>query len=172
MKFSEAWLREWVNPAVTTEQLVEQLTMAGLEVDSVTPVAPNLSGIVVGEVQSVEKHPDADKLTVCGVNIGTKESLQIVCGASNVRAGMLVPVAVVGTRMPGGQEIKKAKLRGIESSGMLCSASELELSETAAGLMELPQDATPGTPLKDYLQLDDLSIFVSNARCLAHNSQE
>ena len=160
MKFSEAWLREWVNPAVTTEQLVEQLTMAGLEVDNVTSVAPNLSGIVVGEVLSVAKHPDADKLTVCGVSIGTKETLQIVCGAPNVRTGMFAPVAVVGARMPGGREIKRAKLRGVESSGMLCSASELGLAENSAGLMELPHDGTPGTPLKDYLLLDDHSIEV------------
>ena len=160
MKFSEAWLREWVNPDLTTEQLAEQLTMAGLEVDSIEPAAAEFSAIVVAEVISVESHPDADKLRVCQVSAGESEPLQIVCGAPNVRAGMKAPLAMVGGRMPGGMKIKKAKLRGMPSNGMLCSANELGLSSDHDGLMDLPSDAPVGTDLRDYLMLDDTVIEI------------
>lgn len=160
MKFSEQWLREWVSPPVSIEQLVEQLTMAGLEVDSVEPAAPPFSGIVVGEVLTIEPHPDADKLRVCRVAVGLPEPLQIVCGAANVRVGMHVPAALVGATLPGGLAIKKAKLRGIESSGMLCSAKELGIAEEAEGLLELPVTAIPGTDVRTLLKLDDRSIEV------------
>ncbi|HHH44915.1 MAG TPA: phenylalanine--tRNA ligase subunit beta [Gammaproteobacteria bacterium] len=160
MKFSEAWLREWVNPALDTQQLAEQLTMAGLEVDAVEPAAESFSGVVVAEVLSVEAHPDADKLRVCQVAAGDTDPLQIVCGAPNVRAGMKAPLATVGGRMPGDMKIKKAKLRGVPSHGMLCSARELGLSEEHEGLMELPADAPVGRDLRDYLALDDMTIEI------------
>jgi phenylalanyl-tRNA synthetase beta chain len=158
MKFSEQWLREWVNPSVSTEELCHQLTMAGLEVDAVEPVAAVFSGVVVGEVLAVAPHPDADKLRVTQVNVGEAEPVQIVCGAANVRAGLRVACAVVGARLPGDFNIKKAKLRGVPSNGMLCSASELGLAESSAGLLELPADAPVGENFRDYLQLDDVSI--------------
>ena len=160
MKFSEAWLREWVNPGLDTQQLAEQLTMAGLEVDAVEPAAAEFSGVIVAEVLSVETHPDADKLRVCQVAAGEDEALQIVCGAPNVRAGMKAPLATVGGRMPGDMKIKKAKLRGVPSHGMLCSARELGLSDEHQGLMELPVDAPVGHDLRDYLTLDDVTIEV------------
>ena len=160
MKFSEAWLREWVNPDLSTEQLAEQLTMAGLEVDSIEPAAADFSGVCIAEVLSVEAHPDADKLRVCQVSVGVDEPLQIVCGAPNVRAGMKAPLATVGGRMPGDMKIKKAKLRGVVSHGMLCSARELGLSEDHQGLMNLPADAPVGEDLRFYLQLDDTVIEV------------
>ena len=158
MKFSEQWLREWVSPSVTTEELCHQLTMAGLEVDAVEPVAGKFEGVVVGEVVKVEPHPDADKLRVTQVNIGQDELLTIVCGAANVREGMRVPTAVVGARLPGDFKIKKAKLRGVPSFGMLCSESEIGLAESASGLMELPADAPIGEDLRAYLKLDDVTI--------------
>ncbi len=158
MKFSEHWLREWVNPAISTEQLSAQLTMAGLEVDAIEPVAPVFSKIVVGEVLEVVQHPDAERLKVCQVNIGEAQPLQIVCGAANVHAGLRVPAALVGAQLPGGLEIKRAKLRGVESFGMLCSAKELGLAESSTGLMVLPPDAKPGADVRACLQLDDVSI--------------
>lgn len=158
MKFSEQWLREWVNPSVSTGELCHQLTMAGLEVDAVEPVAAAFSGVVVAEVLSVEPHPDADKLRVTQVNVGEAEPVQIVCGAANVRAGLRVACAVVGAQLPGDFKIKKAKLRGVPSNGMLCSASELGLAESSSGLMELPADAPVGENFRDYLQLDDVTI--------------
>ncbi|MEJ2516173.1 MAG: phenylalanine--tRNA ligase subunit beta [Gammaproteobacteria bacterium] len=159
MKFSERWLREWVNPPVDTAGLVQQLTMAGLEVDGYQPAAGAFSGVVVGRVEAVEPHPDADKLTVCKVNAGG-DALSIVCGAPNVRAGMLAPLARVGGELPGGMKIRKARLRGVESQGMLCSARELGLSEDHSGIMDLPQGAVPGTDLRDWLGLDDAIIDV------------
>jgi len=158
MKFSEQWLREWVNPSVSTEELAHRLTMAGLEVDAIENVAGEFSKVVVGEVLTVSKHPDADKLKICTVNIGSADALQIVCGASNVVIGMRVPTALVGAKLPGGLKIKKGKLRGEVSHGMLCSAVELGLAEQAEGLMPLPGDAEPGTDIRDYLNLDDVSI--------------
>lgn len=160
MKFSEAWLREWVDPPVSTQELADQLSMAGLEVDSVTPVAASFSGVVVGEVLEKESHPDADKLSVCQVSIGGDGPLQIVCGARNVAAGMRVPVATVGAVLAGDFKIKKAKLRGVQSLGMICSASELGLAETSDGIMSLPLDAPIGQDFRIYLGLEDQSIDV------------
>ena len=159
MKFSEAWLREWVSPDLESAALAEQLTMAGLEVDSVEPVAADFEGVRVAEVMSVEPHPDADKLRVCSVSIGEAEALQIVCGAPNVRAGMKAPLATVGGRI-GDMKLKKAKLRGMPSHGMLCSARELGLSDEHQGLMDLPVNAPVGEDLRTYLKLDDISIDV------------
>ena len=160
MRISEHWLREWVNPPVTTAELAERLTMAGLEVDSVEPAAPPFEGVVVGRVLTVEPHPDADKLRVCTVDVGGETPLNIVCGAPNVREGMRAPTAVVGARLPGGMKIRKAKLRGVPSEGMLCSARELGLSEEQSGLMELPEDAPVGEDLRCWLDLDDAVIEV------------
>ncbi|HNE01002.1 MAG TPA: phenylalanine--tRNA ligase subunit beta, partial [Plasticicumulans sp.] len=160
MKISEQWLREWTNPAVSTDELVAQLTMAGLEVDAVTPVAGVFSGVVVGHVLDVQPHPDADKLRVCRVDAGSGEPLQIVCGAPNVHTGMRAPVATIGAVLPGDFKIRKSKLRGVESFGMLCSARELGLSEDHGGLMPLPAEAVPGTDLRACLGLDDRVIEV------------
>ena len=160
MKFSEAWLREWVNPDVTTSELSDQLSMAGLEVDSVNAVAPQFEGVLIGEVLSVEPHPDAQKLRVCSVDVAGDENLSIVCGAANVAAGMRVPVACVGAKLPGNFKIKKAKLRGVPSFGMICSASELGLAESSDGIMPLPSDAPVGEDIRDYLKLNDQIIEV------------
>ncbi|MEJ2424136.1 MAG: phenylalanine--tRNA ligase subunit beta, partial [Candidatus Thiodiazotropha sp.] len=160
MKFSEAWLREWVNPPVDTKALADQLSMAGLEVDSVEPVAAAFSGVVVGEVLTREPHPDADKLSVCQVNVGEDEPLQIVCGARNVAAGMRVPVATVGALLPENFKIKKAKLRGVQSLGMICSASELGLAESSDGILPLPADAPVGEDFRHFLALEDQAIEV------------
>ncbi|MDI9245060.1 phenylalanine--tRNA ligase subunit beta [Marinobacter sp. CHS3-4] len=159
MKFSEQWLREWVNPANDTQALMDQITMAGLEVDGFEPVAGDFRGVVVGEVRSVAPHPDADKLRVCQVSDGSQD-VQVVCGAPNVRDGLKVPFAVVGAVLPGDFKIKKAKLRGQPSEGMLCSASELGLSDDHEGLMELPEDAPTGEALDAYLGLNDVTIDV------------
>jgi len=170
MKFSEKWLREWVDPPVSTEELVEQLTMAGLEVDSVEPAGAGLESLLVGEVVSVDKHPDADKLRVCSVLAGQDRPLQIVCGAPNVSVGGKYPLAPVGARLPGDIKIKKSKLRGVESQGMLCSAQELGLSEDHEGLMALPADARAGQQLQDLLGLDDniieLDLTPNRGDCL------
>ncbi|MDF3196963.1 phenylalanine--tRNA ligase subunit beta [Pseudomonas sp. 1928-m] len=159
MKFSEQWLRSWVNPQVSRDDLVARLSMAGLEVDSVSLAAGVFSGVVVGEVLSTEQHPDADKLRVCQVSSGA-ETFQVVCGAPNVRPGLKIPFAMIGAELPGDFKIKKAKLRGVESNGMLCSASELQISEDNDGLMELPADAPVGQDIRVYLDLDDASIEV------------
>ena len=159
MKFSEQWLREWVNPANDTQALMDQITMAGLEVDGFEPVAGKFSGVVVGEVISVEPHPDADKLRVCQVSDGASQA-QVVCGAPNVRKGLKVPFAVVGAILPGDFKISKAKLRGQPSEGMLCSESELGLSDHHEGLMELPADAPTGESLDRFLGLNDVTIDV------------
>lgn len=158
MKFSEQWLRTLVNPSVSRDELVARLSMAGLEVDEVTPVAGDFSGVVVAEVQATEPHPDADKLRVCQVFDGT-ETLQIVCGAPNVRPGLKVPLARIGAVLPGDFKIKKAKLRGVESSGMLCAASELQIvGDFGEGLLELPAALIVGEDLRVALGLDDVSI--------------
>ena len=159
MKFSESWLRHAVNPSISTEELVAQVTMAGLEVDAVESAAPEMSGVVVGEIVSVEQHPDADKLRVCQV-AGGGEIAQVVCGAPNARAGIKVPFATVGAKLPGDFKIKKAKLRGVESFGMLCAQTELQLGDDDDGLWELPTDATVGSDLIDYLELNDNIIEV------------
>ena len=161
MKISENWLRTWVNPAIDSETLSDQLTMLGLEVDDLTPAAKPFTGVVVGEVLSVEQHPDADRLRVTTVNIGTGELLQIVCGAPNVRVGMKAPVATIGAVLPGDFKIKKGKLRGIESQGMLCGASEIDLEDKIDGLLELPVDAPVGADIREYLNLDDHVIDIS-----------
>ena len=159
MKFSESWLRQAVNPNISTEDLVAQVTMAGLEVDAVESAAPEMSGVVVGEIISVEQHPDADKLRVCQV-AGGGEIAQVVCGAPNARAGIKVPFATVGAKLPGDFKIKKAKLRGVESFGMLCAQTELQLGDDDDGLWELPVDASVGSDLIDYLELNDNIIEV------------
>ena len=159
MKFSEQWLRSWVSPQATRDELVARLSMAGLEVDSVSPVAGAFSGVIVGEVLSTEQHPDADKLRVCQVSNGS-ETFQVVCGAPNVRPGLKIPFAMIGAELPGDFKIKKAKLRGVESNGMLCSASELQISEDNDGLLELPADAPVGQDIREYFELNDVSIEV------------
>ena len=159
MKFSEQWLRSWVNPQVSRDDLVARLSMAGLEVDSVSLAAGIFTGVIVGEVLSTEQHPDADKLRVCQVSNGA-ETYQVVCGAPNVRPGLKIPFAMLGAELPGDFKIKKAKLRGVESNGMLCSASELQISDDNDGLMELPADAPVGQDIRVYLDLDDASIEV------------
>lgn len=161
MKISENWLRTWVNPAIDSETLSDQLTMLGLEVDELAPVAKPFTGVVVGEVLTVEQHPDADRLRVTTVNIGSGEPLQIVCGAPNVRAGMKAPVATIGAVLPGDFKIKKGKLRGVESQGMLCGASEIDLEDKIDGLLELPTDAPVGVNIREYLKLDDNVIDIS-----------
>ncbi len=161
MKISENWLRTWVNPAVDSNTLSDQLTMLGLEVDDLSPAAKPFTGVVVGEVLTVEQHPDADRLRVTTVNIGSGDSLQIVCGAPNVRVGMKAPVATIGAVLPGDFKIKKGKLRGIESQGMLCGASEIDLEDKIDGLLELPVDAPVGVDIREYLQLDDHVIDIS-----------
>ncbi|MEX5363428.1 phenylalanine--tRNA ligase subunit beta [Pseudomonas guariconensis] len=159
MKFSEQWLRGWVNPQVSRDELVARLSMAGLEVDSVTPAAGQFSGIVVGEILATEQHPDADKLRVCQVSNG-QETFQVVCGAPNARPGIKIPFAMIGAELPGDFKIKKAKLRGVESFGMLCSAAELQISEENDGLLELATDAPVGEDIRQYLNLDDASIEI------------
>jgi phenylalanyl-tRNA synthetase beta chain len=159
MKFSEQWLRGWVSPQASRDELVARLSMAGLEVDSVTLAAGEFSGVVVGEVLATEQHPDADKLRVCQVSDGS-ETFQVVCGAPNVRPGLKIPFAKIGAQLPGDFKIKKAKLRGVESNGMLCSQSELQVGEGNDGLMELPADAPTGEDFRVYLGLDDASIEV------------
>lgn len=176
MQFPESWLRSFVNPPITTDELSHRLTMAGLEVEEVDPVAPPFSQIVVGHVVEVNKHPDADRLNVCKVDAGTGELLQIVCGAPNVSAGIKVPCALVGAELPPGEDgkpfkIKIGKLRGVESYGMLCSARELKLSEDHGGLLILPEDTPVGEDIRKVLDLDD-QIFVikltpNKADCLS-----
>ncbi len=161
MKISENWLRTWVNPAIDSDTLSDQLTMLGLEVDELAPVAKPFTGVVVGEVLTVDQHPDADRLRVTTVNIGSGEPLQIVCGAPNVRVGMKAPVATIGAVLPGDFKIKKGKLRGVESQGMLCGASEIDLEDKIDGLLELPADAPVGVNIREYLKLDDNVIDIS-----------
>lgn len=165
MKLSENWLREWVNPEISSAELCEQITMAGLEVDAVEPVAGEFSGVVVGEILAAEQHPDADKLRVCTVAGHGDETRQVVCGAPNARVGIKVPFATVGAVLPPGEDgkpfkIKKAKLRGVESLGMLCGQTELQLGDDDSGLWELAADAPVGTDLRSYLNLDDHCIEV------------
>jgi phenylalanyl-tRNA synthetase beta chain len=173
MKLTKSWLDKLTKFEITTDDLVEQLTMAGLEVDSVKPIAGDFNGVVVGEVLEAKKHPDADKLNVCQVNVGDKEPLNIVCGAKNVKPGLKVAVALVGAKLPGDFEIKKAKLRGVESAGMICSESELGLAESSTEIMELPDDAPVGTDIRKYLDLDDSAIEIelttNRGDCLSVN---
>ncbi|MHB8911132.1 MAG: phenylalanine--tRNA ligase subunit beta [Lysobacter sp.] len=160
MKFSENWLRSHVPTTATREALVATLTAIGLEVEDVTALGDSLDGVVVAQILSAEKHPEADRLQVCQVDVGNGASVQIVCGAPNARAGLKAPLAMVGANLPGGMAIKAAKLRGVESSGMLCSARELGVDADASGLFELPADAPVGAPLAGYLGLPDASIEI------------
>ena len=158
MKFSESWLRQFVNPDLSSEALAELLTMAGLEVEERGPVAPPFNNVVVGHVLSVTKHPDADRLNVCEVDAGEGAPRQIVCGASNVAAGLKVPCALPGAVLPGDFKIKEAKVRGVPSAGMLCAAVELGMAKESDGLMILAADAKPGTSLRELLGLDDICL--------------
>lgn len=171
MKFSENWVREWVNPSISTEQLCDQITMLGLEVDGVEKVAGDFAGVVVGEVVECTQHPDADKLRVTKVNVGGDRLLDIVCGAPNCRQGLKVACATEGAVLPGDFKIKKTKLRGQPSEGMLCSFSELGIDVDADGIIELPLDAPVGKNLREYLDLDDKAIEISltpnRADCLS-----
>jgi len=155
MKVPYSWLGEWVDVPWDARELGSRLTMAGFELDALEPAAPPFTKVVVGQIVAAERHPQADKLQVCRVSMGQGEPLQIVCGASNAREGLKTALALVGATLPGGLEIKAARLRGVESSGMLCSAKELGLAETSNGILELPPDAPVGRPLRDYLELED-----------------
>lgn len=171
MKLSEQWLREWVNPPLSTTELADMLTMAGLEVESALPVAQSFAGVVVGEITAIELHPDADNLRLCQVHIGDVAPLSIVCGAANARAGMRIPTAMIGAELPGGKFIKDTTIRGVKSEGMLCSASELGLAESSEGLLELPADTRLGEDVYLYLKLDDnaleLGITPNRGDCLS-----
>ncbi len=170
MQFSEYWLRQFVNPSLSTDELGHAMTMAGLEVEKTEPVAHAFNHVVIGEIVATDKHPDADRLKVCKVKVDSNESLQIVCGAPNARLGLKVACAKMGAVLPG-FAIKQAKLRGVESFGMLCSAEELGISTDAAGIIELPSDAPVGKSLRDYLVLDDqlytLKLTPNRADCLS-----
>ncbi len=173
MQFPESWLREFCNPPLSTEQLADSLTMAGLEVEELHPVAPPFSNIVVGEILDAVQHPNADRLRVCQVNVGQTAPLTIVCGAPNARAGIKVPCALVGAELPPGDDgkpflIKVGKLRGVESFGMLCSARELRLSEDHGGLLELASDAVVGQNIRQHLNLDDTLFTLKLTPNLAH----
>jgi phenylalanyl-tRNA synthetase beta chain len=171
MKFSESWLRTLVDPQLTSAELSHLLTMAGLEVEELDPVAPAFDNVVVAQVLEVVKHPDADRLNVCQVDTGSGTPTTIVCGAPNVAAGLKVPCALPGAKLPGDFAIKIAKVRGIESSGMLCSAKELGIAEEASGLLILPADAPVGQAIRQYLELDDnifeLKLTPNRADCLS-----
>ena len=160
MKLSEKWLREWVSPKHDTKALAHRLTMAGLEVGAMEPVAPKLDKVVIGKIESITSHPSADKLRLCRVGIGKGKTLDIVCGAANAAIGMLAPVALEGAVLPKGVKIRQTEIRGVASSGMLCSAQELGLAESAEGLLALDSDARPGALLTEYLGLDDVSLEV------------
>ena len=170
MKFPESWLRSFVDPKIPTRELARVLTMGGLDVESVEPVAPAFDKVVVGQVLQAAKHPNADRLTLCKVDVGGGTTLAIVCGAPNVVAGMKAPVAMLGARLPG-MEIKQAKVRGVESSGMLCSAKDLGLSQDHSGLLVLPVDAQPGADVRRVLDLDDqlitLKLTPNRGDCLS-----
>jgi len=160
MKISEKWLRSWVNPNISTQELVDVLTMAGLEVDGVEHLGENLKGVLVGEIVKASQHPEADKLQVCEVDVGAAEPLQIICGAPNARQSIKVAVATIGSVLPGDFKIKKAKLRGVQSFGMLCSGKELELSDDHDGILELAADAKIGQEFAEYLGLKDTAIDI------------
>ncbi|SAL81958.1 phenylalanyl-tRNA synthetase subunit beta [Caballeronia terrestris] len=177
MQFPESWLRSFVDPTLSTDELSHALTMAGLEVEGLQPVAPPTTKVVVGQVLEVARHPNADKLNVCQVDAGTGETLNIVCGAPNVSPGIKVPVALVGAELPPAEAggvpfaIKLSKLRGVESQGMLCSARELKLSEDHSGLLTLPADTPIGQDIRETLNLDDtvfeIKLTPNKADCLS-----
>jgi phenylalanyl-tRNA synthetase beta chain len=173
MQFPESWLREFCNPSLTTQQLADTLTMAGLEVEELEPVAPPFTKIVIGEIKEAVQHPNADRLRVCQVDVGQGSLLNIVCGAPNARVGIRVPCAMVGAELPPGEDgkpfvIKVGKLRGVESQGMLCSAKELKISDDHGGLLELPLDAPLGQDIRQYLNLDDTLFTIKLTPNLAH----
>ncbi|PUE35709.1 phenylalanine--tRNA ligase subunit beta [Limnohabitans sp. Jir72] len=173
MQFPESWLREFCNPSLTTQQLADTLTMAGLEVEELEPVAPPFTHIVVGEIKEAVQHPNADRLRVCQVDVGQGALLNIVCGAPNARVGIRVPCAMVGAELPPGEDgkpfvIKVGKLRGVESQGMLCSAKELKIADDHGGLLELPADAPLGQDIREYLNLDDTLFTIKLTPNLAH----
>ncbi len=173
MQFPESWLREFCNPPLSTQELADTLTMGGLEVEELKPVAPPFSRIVVGEIREAVQHPNADKLRVCQVDVGQGALLNIVCGAPNARVGIRVPCALVGAELPPGEDgkpfqIKVGKLRGVESHGMLCSARELKLSEDHGGLLELAADAPLGLDIRAHLKLDDTLFTLKLTPNLAH----
>src|SRR5262245_50088446 len=161
MRISFAWLEDWVDAGCDAAALAARLTMSGIEVEAIEPAAGDFEGVVVGEVLTVERHPDADKLTVCQVAGAGAALLQVVCGAPNVRAGMKAPRAPEGARMANGTVIRAAKLRGVESAGMLCSARELGLSDEHEGILELPDELVTGSPLRDALKLDDTILTLN-----------
>ena len=171
MKFSEHWLRALVDPPISTADLCDRLTMAGLEVEDATTAAPPFSGVVVGTIEKVDQHPNADRLRVCSVDVGVSARLSIVCGAPNAAVGMKVPCATIGARLPGGLAITRATMRGVESHGMLCSAKELGIDDDASGLLALPPDASAGDSVRDVLDLDDtlitLKLTPNRADCLS-----
>lgn len=173
MQFPESWLREFCNPPLSTQALADTLTMAGLEVEELQPVAPSFTGIVVGEIKEAVQHPDADRLRVCQVDVGQGALLNIVCGAPNARVGIKIPCAMVGAELPPGEDgkpfkIKVGKLRGVESQGMLCSAKELQIADDHGGLLELPADAPLGQNIREYLNLDDTLLTLKLTPNLAH----
>ena len=173
MQFPESWLREFCNPPISTQQLADTLTMAGLEVEALQPVAPPFSKVVVGEIKEAVQHPNADRLRVCQVDVGQGSLLNIVCGAPNARAGLKIPCALVGAELPPGEDgkpflIKLGKLRGVESQGMLCSARELKLNEDHGGLLELDESATVGQDIRAHLRLDDTLFTLKLTPNLAH----
>ncbi|MEJ7929544.1 phenylalanine--tRNA ligase subunit beta [Ramlibacter sp. AN1015] len=173
MQFPESWLREFCNPPLTTRELADTLTMGGLEVEDLRPVAPPFSRVVVGEIREAAQHPNADRLRVCQVDVGQGALLNIVCGAPNARAGIRVPCALVGAELPPGEDgkplqIQLGKLRGVESQGMLCSARELQLSEDHGGLLELAADAPLGADVRSVLALDDTLFTLKLTPNLAH----
>lgn len=173
MQFPESWLREFCNPSLTTQELADTLTMAGLEVEELQPVAPPFTGIVVGEIKEAVQHPDADRLRICQVDVGQGALLNIVCGAPNARVGIKIPCATVGAELPPGEDgkpfkIKVGKLRGVESQGMLCSAKELKIADDHGGLLELPADAPLGQNIREYLNLDDTLMTLKLTPNLAH----
>ena len=161
MKISEHWLREWANPELDSQALSDQLSVSGLEVDYVEPAAPPLTGVIVGEVIAAEQHPNADRLRLCQVKFdGESEAVDVVCGAPNARAGVKYPFATVGSKLPGGVKIRRSKIRGVQSNGMLCSAKELGLGEESDGILELADDAKVGQDITEALGLDDVSIEI------------
>jgi phenylalanyl-tRNA synthetase beta chain len=173
MQFPESWLREFCNPPLSTQQLADTLTMAGLEVEELKPVAPHFTHIVVGEIVAAVQHPNADRLRVCQVDVGQPQPLNIVCGAPNARVGIRVPCALVGAELPPGADgkpflIKVGKLRGVDSQGMLCSARELQLSDDHGGLLELAADAPLGQDIRQHLSLDDTLFTLKLTPNLAH----
>src|SRR5512142_3095031 len=173
MQFPESWLREFCNPPLTTQQIADTLTMGGLEVEELRPVAPPFAGIVVGEIKEALQHPQADRLRVCQVDAGQGRLLNIVCGAPNARVGIKVPCALVGAELPPGEDgkpfaIKLGKLRGVESQGMLCSARELQLSDDHGGLLELDASAPIGKDVREVLNLDDHVFTLKLTPNLAH----